>query len=143
MYALMEGATTSVEDCTNKGTYRIMPVLPIAHDEYYQNFYNEYKKPWSDGINVLVWRLTYSKGVNGRKRHGIITDGNFTVTNYHLRYLKFTDPIRVDTLVPANKINCQLDESTHEAIVGIAINLLARAVREQIAPEQLSIEMLE
>jgi len=142
MYTLNEGVTTSVENCSTE-TFDRITVLPISHDEYYQNFYNPYKKPWTNGSEGLVWRISYSRGTNGRKRHGLITDGNFTITNYHLRYLKNPVNIVVDEQTPANNVDCELDESTHEAIVGIAINLLARAVREQLPPEQLPIEILE
>lgn len=144
MYAIMEGATTNIPDCSNKQTttYRRIPIKPISHNEYYQNFYNPYRKPWTDGYDGLVWRIAYNPS-QGRKRHGLITDGSFNVTQYHLRYIKFPVAIRVDQQNPANQVNCELAEATHEAIVNIGIRLVAKAVREQIQFDQLDIDTLE
>jgi hypothetical protein len=143
MYAIMEGATTNIPDCsTTQTTYRRIPVKPISHNEYYQNFYNPYRKPWTDGYDGLVWRITYSP-TGGVKRHGLVTDGSFQVTNYHLRYLKFPTAITVNPENPTNQVNCELAASTHEAIVQIAIKLLAIAVREQMPVEELSIDNIE
>ena len=55
MYAIMEGATTNIPDCsiTSSVVYRRIPIKPISHNEYYQNFYNPYRKPWTDGYDGL------------------------------------------------------------------------------------------
>lgn len=143
MYAIMEGATTDKPDCSKTTTsYRRIAIKPISHNEYYQNFYNPFRKPWTDGYDGLVWRIAYSPN-GGIKRHGLITDGTFTVTEYHLRYLKIPTAIKVDTNDPTNQISCELAASTHEAIVQIAIKLLASAVREQIPIDELSIDNIE
>lgn len=146
MYAIMEGASTNIPDCsvTTGPVFRRVRIKPVSHDEYYQNYYNPYRKPWCDGYSGLVWRIMYSTNqTTGRKRVGLISDGTFNITNYHLRYLKIPNDIVVDTANPVNQVNSQLDSSTHQAIVEIAIKLLAKAVREEIPAEELSIDNID
>jgi hypothetical protein len=145
MYSLAEGAITNIKDCTKTGTqYTPIMIKPISHSEYYQNVSNPYKKPWTNGTEGLVWRITYSTDPStNRKRHGLITDGSFNVTDYMLRYLKLPKDIVINTTNPGLQISSELDPSTHPTIVEIAIKLLAKAVREEIPIDQLSLEILE
>jgi hypothetical protein len=150
MFAIYEGVTTNISVCGTTTTYARIPVIPISHDEYNLNYYNPYKKPWTNGTEGIVWRIVNRpQTINNveRKIHGLVTDdiapNNFTVSNYYIRYLKKPLDIIVNLNTPANQVNCELDDFTHQAIVDIAVKLLSAAVREQIPINQLTADMLE
>jgi hypothetical protein len=116
LYVISEEITTdSSEDCSDGKRIR---VKPVTHDEYSINLKNPFKKP---DIKTFVWRLDYQG-----KKHEIITDGTFTVAQYHLRYIKRPNPI----IIGANTVdgatgplNCELDESVHKKIVDEAVKI--------------------
>ena len=151
MFAIYESVLVDIPVCgTNPPQFARIPVVPISHDEYNLNYYNPYKKPWTNGTEGIVWRLeNRPQLVNGveRKIHGLITDttapDNFLVTSYFLRYLKQPRNITVNINTPANQVSSELAEFTHQAIVDIAVKLLSAAVREQIPINQLTADMLE
>jgi hypothetical protein len=146
MITIYEGSVTNVPQCGTTSTYNRIMTIPISHDEYNLNYYNPYKKPYTDGTEGIVWRLEHGKKtVNGieRKIHGLITDGTFQVTNYYMRYLKTPNDIVVNLNNPSAQISCELDSLTHQGICDIALKLLAAAVREQIPITQLTADSLE
>jgi hypothetical protein len=119
LYAIKEEVTISSEDECDNG--KRIKVKPITHDEYTINIDNPFKQP----DNELVWRLDYSRTVDNvnPKRHELITDGSYTISAYHLRYLRRLPNIVVDEAIPANQVNCILDEITHRRIVDLAIEI--------------------
>jgi hypothetical protein len=147
MIPIYEGCTTNVKQCGIKETiYNRIMTIPISHDEYNLNYFNPYKKPWTDGVEGIIWRLEHgTKKVNGvgpdRKIHGIILSDspNLAVTNYYMRYIKYP----TDIVIGANPVNCELDPLAHQSICDIAVKLLSAAVREQIPANQLTAENLE
>lgn len=155
MFAIYESVLVNIPVCgTNPPQYARIPVVPISHDEYNLNYYNPYKKPWTNGTEGIVWRLENRPQFVGtvpvlRKVHGLITDvvppDNFTIQSdqYFIRYLKKPNDIVVNTTTPGNQVSSELDEFTHQAIVDIAVKLLSAAVREQIPINQLTADMLE
>jgi hypothetical protein len=56
----------------------------------------------------------------------LVTDGNYTITNYHIRYLK--KPVAVTITVPA--VNCNLPEHTHDEIVKLAANMVLENIEQ-------------
>ena len=137
------------EGCTTNTYNRIMTV-PISHDEYNLNYSNPYKKPWTDGVEGIIWRLehgtqsvTYNTVTQERKIHGLITDNSFTIANYYMRYIKYPSDIQINLSNPSAQVNCKLDPLSHQSICDIAVKLLSAAVREQIPANQLSAENLE
>lgn len=142
MLPIYEGCTTNVKQCNTTDTYNRIMTIPISHDEYNLNYSNPYKKPWTDGVEGIIWRLEHgTKTVNTveRKIHGIITDGSFSIKDYYMRYIKYPK----DIVIGNSPVNCELDPISHQSICDIAVKLLSAAVREQIPANQLSAENLE
>jgi hypothetical protein len=147
MIAIYEGCQTNTKQCgSNPPVYNRIMTIPISHDEYNLNYYNPYKRPYTDGTEGIIWRLEHGrKTLNNieRKIHGLITDNNFQVTNYYLRYIKTPSDIVVNLDTPGSQVNCELDSLTHQGICDIAVKLLSAAVREQIPINQLTADSLE
>jgi hypothetical protein len=150
MITIYEGCITNIPQCGTTNTFNRIMTIPISHDEYNLNYYNPYKKPFTDGTEGIIWRLEHGrKPVNGteRKIHGLITDStppdDFAVTEYYLRYIKTPSDIVVNLNNPASQVDCELDSLTHQGICDIAVKLLSAAVREQIPINQLTADVLE
>ena len=65
-------------------------------------------------------RLVYQNKVE------LVTDGNYTITNYHIRYLR--KPIAVSITVPT--VNCDLPEHTHDEIISIATSMVLENIEQ-------------
>jgi|TARA_R110000787_G_scaffold40193_4_gene100165 hypothetical protein len=115
---LMEEVTIATDSCFN-GAKGI--VKPITHDEYTINRNNPFKKP---AVNEVTWRLT-----NSGRRFELVTDGNYTITTYNMRYLIKPQPIITATGITvdgvAGPLNCQLKSTTHRRIVKYAVRIAA------------------
>jgi hypothetical protein len=117
LYTLREEVTISSSDTCIDGNR--IAVKPITHDEYAINIKNPFKKP----DNNLVWRLDFSRETassNSAQRHELVYGNSYTISTYHLRYLKEPRDIVIDTVAP---IDSELDESTHPEIVDIAVRI--------------------
>ena len=125
------------------------PIYVISHDEFSKNEHNPFKQPYFDGVDGLVWRLVFKRNDSGYddittttvdgvqyitsqtpKLHELVTNEDFSVLRYKLRYLRFPRKIVVDNTTPANQRHCELDESTHQSIVDIAVKLLKKSLSE-------------
>lgn len=116
LYAISEQITTSSNNPCFHGNR--IKVKPITHDEYTINKDNPFKKP---NANELAWRMDYNT-----RRHEIITDNTFTVSQYHLRYIQRPSPIIIDTSVingVTGPLNCTLNDILHERIVDEAVKI--------------------
>ena len=98
----------------------------ITHDEYSRNKNNPFKRPNSN----KVWRLDVNS-IGDVLRHELITDGTYTITQYHIRYIKKLTPIVVDEEEPSNNVDCVLHESAHRRIIDEAIRLALETSQEQ------------
>lgn len=166
MYTILEMCSIDLNDCRT-GQPAIVPVFVMNHNDYYNQIYNPFKKPFYNGNEGLIWRLTVNRittGYNDQnpfsmdpntgysniplspKRHELITAPNFNVTNYYIRYIKI--PRDIVTIFNGDgttqtQINCELDESVHNAIIDIAVSLLKQAMTQpsqQILPSMQQIE---
>jgi hypothetical protein len=116
LYVISEEVTTaSVTTCNNNKRIR---VKPITHDEYSINIENPFKKP---DIYNYIWRMDYQGEL-----HELITDGTFTVAQYHLRYIQRLNPIIIGTNTVdgvTGPLNCELDQILHKRIVDEAVKI--------------------
>ena len=151
MYTIYEEALIDKQLC-NSDTYIKAWVNVVAHDEIWQYLYNKYKKPYYKDYGwARVWRLGYQREIDGSnpalgatpKRHQLVTDGTFNVTDYTINYLIFPSDIIVDRTTPAISRNCILDQSTHTVIIGIAKNLMLERIKEQAVQNIVSAKDLE
>lgn len=140
MYTIFEECTIDKLKCNTTSEYIKAYITHIAHNEVQRFESNKYKKPFYKSYgDARVWRTEFNRQVTGilpsaaatAKRHELITDGTFNVTNYHMRYLKNLEAIVVDRNTPANQRNCELDISTHTVILDLATDLMMQRIKEQ------------
>lgn len=94
MWAASEEVTiSSTDSCINNTR---IEVKPITHDDYNKNKRNPFKKPSSK----LVWRMDYEWDTTptNSQQHELIEGDNYSITKYHLRYIKRPKPIIVSDL---------------------------------------------
>lgn len=161
MYTLLEIVTIDKNDCID-GAPAQLSVNVLSHDEYIRGIINPFRKPYFDGHLGLVWRLTYGRNTTGYdsqtitttagyeyitgqtgKLHQLITNGEFNITDYQIVYLRMPRNIIVTYYSGGNMQNCELDDSTHPAIIDIAVDLLKEALtqpNQQIIPQMQQIE---
>ena len=132
---VFEKVKTNIPLCTDplKKTFIDVTVRPIKIDDYNLDFFNPYKKPYMEksGDNGLVWRLD-RPSINDIKRHGLLTDGTFNITNYYISYLRLPKDIVVDFATPSNQVNPEISNIAHFSIVDIAVMLIEKAIREGV-----------
>jgi hypothetical protein len=123
MFVITERLEITKKDCKTNSN-KIIPIIPITHDEVAMNLDNPFKKPDASE----AWRLDFSSGVN--RRHEIIIGEGYSIVNYPIRYIKKPVDIVVDRITPANQINSVLDESIHREIVAEAVRLASSATQQ-------------
>lgn len=99
----------------------IKDVIPTSDDEYLQIRKNPFKKPNSRKV-IRLDSNRYSNIV----RHEIVTDGNYNIVEYHVRYIK--KPVSIDI---ENEIDCELNEMFHREIVEDAVSLALERAQQQ------------
>lgn len=168
MYSIYEEVTIDKIDCSTND-YGVLTVDVVRHDEIKRNSVNPFKKPYWNGNEGTAWRVAYARNNSAYgastttnptfnpltdlgysflvgqtpKRHELITNGQFNITNYKLRFLKIPKEIVVDITNPANQRNCELDDSTHRAIISIAVDMAKEALNQpntQIIPNMQQVE---
>jgi len=138
LYTLQEEIViASDDDCYNGN---IVEVVPTTEDEYNRNKNNPFKRPSTD----KAWRMEGSRvtpGDSELKRHEVITDGNYTISQYDVRYIRRTNgitPYTKDGTTTA-QVDCELDQSTHREIVDIAVRMATAST----SPEEYQIAVSE
>lgn len=115
---LMEEVTVTSTDCFDGWQVK---VKPITHDEYTINKDNPHKQP---KVDEVTWRLA-----NSGERFELITDGNYTINTYTMRYLTRPQPIITAAGVTVDGVegplDCQLKDTTHRRIVKYAVRIAA------------------
>ena len=151
MFTIQETVITEKEDCTNNESKLEALIRVVTHDEYNKFKRNIYKKPFANGYDAEVFRMYFSPQINSLnpnitstpKRHELITDGTFTISDYYIRYLMNPPDITVDRENPQNQRNCILDEFTHDIIVDLARDLMLEIVKEPKLDAEIDIDNFE
>lgn len=143
MFTDHEQALTDLVDCSivSPVTYKRVTVKPVTWDYVNANKHNPYKQPYDE----MCWRLdvqaTTPAGVGATaKRHMLVTDGTYSITNYYVAYLRRPRPIIVETLPSGITIegyntthgvlDCELNEEIHREIVALAVKMASGAVQD-------------
>lgn len=124
---------SSADPCKNN---LALWVKPVTEDEYNSNIDNPHKKPYCNAGYGLVWRMDFNT-----RRHELITDGSFTVSQYKLRYLRLPQdiiPFTNDGTTTAMQ-DCELDSIAHRPIIEIAVRIATGIT----TPEQYQIKLNE
>lgn len=125
----------TVSDDDSRDLMRI-PVRPITHDEYNYIIKSPFKKP----SRKKALRLDYNNDNTPIQRtHELITDGTYVIVNYFVRYIRKPISIVVDRAVPANMVDCELDDSVHREIIAISIRMATGITK----PEEYQIKSVE
>jgi len=79
--------------------------------------------------------------INSQRSAMLIPGKDWVIEGYRLHYVKRPRPIVVDTITPANQVNCELHESVHEEIVDVAVeyavtNRLPDQTKYQVAAKE-------
>ena len=147
MYTIYEEVTLDKKDCDEY--FIIADVDPVSHSEIRRLTGNKYKKPKVDSLQSKVLRMQFSRELNlststpTDKRHQLITDGEFNVTEYRINYLMNIPEINVDMSVVSSQKNCIFDISTHDIVIDTARDILLGIVKEQKVPTEVDMKDLE
>lgn len=120
-----------------KGTCDIeIDIVPITLDEFNESIKNPFKRPYKD----LAWRLDF----NSTLSNTVEIVSSEQLTTYHLRYIKYPDPIILTDLSTDPEFSgmnlsidgitaeqtCKLDKEIHREILDRAVELAIRDYRE-------------
>lgn len=114
-FSIQEEVSYTATDCNGVSRKRREGVKSIRHNDYQEIIQDPFNKPDSD----TILRLPY------QNFHELITDGDATVTTYHLRYIK--KPVDIDL---ATATDCELADHTHEEIVNEAIQIALENIEQ-------------
>lgn len=113
---------------------RIM-VVPMTEDRYSIQVKNPFKKPRVNGLaDDCAWRMDFYDNTNGVKRVDLITDGVFTISTYHLTYLKKPAdivPVLTGDTSTTVQSDCELNETCHNEIVEMAVRIASGVTNPQ------------
>jgi len=118
MYPLSEEVSISAQDLNNQTVTSRQGVTESNSNTYSQQL----KNPYSE--HVLHYEKAEPLRLFSTDTVELITDGNYTITNYYLRYYKTPTEIGVDTAESA----IELPSSTHEDVVELALSLYLRNI---------------
>lgn len=128
LFPLLERANITFikdHDCYKTGDLKNnIKVKPVTYDYYNDNINNPHKNPYDE----LVWRYVISQSSDERsvKRYELISDGNYIVNTYLLRYVKKPKPIIVSASVSIDGYTgvqeCELDSFYHRDIIAMAVD---------------------
>ncbi len=147
-------ATADITDSVDD--YENIPVEFISYDQYSDWVRDPYKQPYHSLLWAMQWgdytvaassTSTSTKGMTGvsiedgttpvsftaNRAHMLIPGKDFTVKKYQIHYVKLPTAVKVDVVVPANKVDCELPAHTHQEIIDIAVRMASAA---QVPMEQ-------
>ena len=116
-FTIFEEAITSI---TCAGAPKRVKIIEISHQEYRQLLDDPFNRP----TDSKVWRMRFEN-----RRHELITDGTYSITGYHVRYIKKPRPIDLVTNPTASV--SQLSDHMHREIVRKTLELAVKAIDDQ------------
>jgi hypothetical protein len=115
-FTVFEEAITNMKDtCITSPTYNTfkrVPIKEINHNEYSALLRDPFNRPNKD----KVWRMR----VDGRRTE-LITDGSYTVSKYHVRYIKKPAPIVLTTSLTSTV--SELSDHVHRDLLNKTLEL--------------------
>jgi len=154
LYSMSEEVTvTSSNECLDGRRIR---VIPKREDEYAIQILNPFKRPSLKGsAGDLAWSMTFRSypnpsvlgavGDNLIKRVDLITDGTFDINEYYLTYIKVPNdiiPVTAGDNSTTSQSNCELNPSSHDEIVEIAVRIATGVTNPQEYQIKLNEEKL-
>lgn len=117
---ISESCTVSYTDCNGNTATKRIPVIPITHDDYNMVIRNPFKRA-SSAERVLSLPHEKLAGNTGQTIE-LLTDGTFTITAYHVVYLR--DPLQIQYgtayATPAADVACELGTEAQNWIISEA-----------------------
>ena len=122
-FTVFEEAITSMM-CNNAP--KRVKIIEISHQEYRQLLDDPFNRP----TDSKVWRMRFEN-----RRHELITDGTYSITGYHVRYIKKPTPI--DLFTNPNAQVSQLSDHVHRELLRKTIELALKTIGDN---ERLGVE---
>jgi hypothetical protein len=112
---------------TNDSCKAIKDVIPVTHGEYRMYVTDPFNRPNSN----KVWRLRVNE-----YRHELITDGNYVVNKYKLRYIKKPQPI-----ILTSNLTLNVSELSNQLHYKLLRRTLLIALKDTVNSERLENEL--
>lgn len=116
--ALHESVSIRYSDCNGLTKTNRIPVIPSTHDRINSDVRNPFKKP-NKFERVISLPYTYLTGNSQIQTTELIVDDDFSITEYHLRYLrnpiKMTYGSQYSTVIP--DVDCELNKEAQIWII--------------------------
>ena len=89
--------------------------------------YDEYRQKLDDPFSEHILHYGAAKPIKlfDTTQVELVSDGNYTISHYHLTYLK--KPTEVEHTAP---VNCNLPEHTHDEVVKLAANMMLENIEQ-------------
>lgn len=124
--ALKESVDVTYTDCNNSSQVNRIPVIPTTHDRLNYETRNPFRKPSSSERVISVPHAELA-ATPQQQVIELITDGTFTINEYHLRYLR--NPATMDINAPTD---CELSYEAQKWIIKRAAELAFMATQQEI-----------
>lgn len=132
-FTILETCKASNLDCSIPGNtivYVSPTIVDITHGELVTALKDPFRKPYIKGNSGKVLRLR-SEG----RKHSLITDGSFTITNYTVGYIKKPQPIDLTT-----NLNDQVSELSDQKQREILRATITQCLAITEQPQKLTVD---
>ena len=103
--------------------YVTAEVIPVSHDQLNLALDNPFRKPYLKGDSARVFRVR-----SGGRKHELITDGSFNITDYKIGYIKKPTPI--DLTTNTSDPVCDLNDNFHRELLQETLEIAKRTVQD-------------
>lgn len=145
MYIVLETATLKSPDSVLNG--KVVPVLPITHDEFMISYRNPFRKPNSN----KAWRVDISKE-NSKTTVEVVSVED--ISTYNVRYVSYPSPIIIGDLTTSPDVagldltiqgetslaTCKLSQLAHREIINIAVENAVLDYRDGTLQSRISLD---